>query len=140
MSSGGVSFVYKGVMSSSCRIAEDDGFEDVFSRSQMHIDERDEVALTAQQARKQKTRCVGGSWLFIVTSSMTTAIFIGKTHGYARLWAKFRQDHSCAHRALVPITSPRIAASRQGKRARVFLTFSSSPLSCKCIESNPLFK
>jgi hypothetical protein len=32
-----------------CRIAEDNGSEDLLSRSQMHIDERDEVALVAQQ-------------------------------------------------------------------------------------------
>jgi hypothetical protein len=30
---------------SRCRIAKDDDFGDMLSRSQMHIDERDEVAL-----------------------------------------------------------------------------------------------
>jgi hypothetical protein len=34
---------------SQCRIAEDDGSGDLLSRSQMHIDERDEVASAAQQ-------------------------------------------------------------------------------------------
>jgi hypothetical protein len=34
---------------SRCRIAEDGGFEDLLSRSQMHADERDEVASAAQQ-------------------------------------------------------------------------------------------
>jgi hypothetical protein len=43
-----------------CRITEDDGSGDLLSRSQMHVDERDEVALAAQQRRRQKTRCVGG--------------------------------------------------------------------------------
>jgi hypothetical protein len=33
---------------SRCRIAEDDGFGDLLSRSQMHVDERDEIASTAQ--------------------------------------------------------------------------------------------
>jgi hypothetical protein len=34
---------------SQCRIAEDDDSGDLLSRSQMHIDERDEVASAAQQ-------------------------------------------------------------------------------------------
>jgi ribosomal protein L20A (L18A) len=34
---------------SRCRIIEDDGSEDPLSRSQMHIDERDEVASVVQQ-------------------------------------------------------------------------------------------
>jgi hypothetical protein len=33
---------------SRCRIAKDDSSRDLFSRSKMHIDERDEVALAAQ--------------------------------------------------------------------------------------------
>jgi hypothetical protein len=32
---------------SRCRIAEDDDFGDLLSRSQMHVDERDEVASVA---------------------------------------------------------------------------------------------
>jgi hypothetical protein len=32
-----------------CRIDEDDGFRDLLSRPQMHIDEQDEVALVTQQ-------------------------------------------------------------------------------------------
>jgi hypothetical protein len=31
-----------------CKIAKDDGFEDLLSRSQMHVDEQDEVASAAQ--------------------------------------------------------------------------------------------
>jgi hypothetical protein len=34
---------------SRCRLAEDDGSRDLLSRSQMHVDERDEVASAAQQ-------------------------------------------------------------------------------------------
>jgi hypothetical protein len=34
---------------SRCRIAEDDDSGDLHFRSQMHVDERDEVALAAQQ-------------------------------------------------------------------------------------------
>jgi hypothetical protein len=34
---------------SRCRITEDDGPEDLLSQSQMHVDERDEVTLAAQQ-------------------------------------------------------------------------------------------
>jgi hypothetical protein len=51
-----------------CRITEDDGFRDLLSRSQMPIDERDEVALAAQQRRRRS----GGSWLFIITHSVAT--------------------------------------------------------------------
>jgi hypothetical protein len=58
---------------SRCRITEDDGAGDLFSWLQMHIDEWDEVALVAQQRRRQKTRCVGGSWLFVVTSFVAAA-------------------------------------------------------------------
>jgi hypothetical protein len=37
----------------------------------MHVDERDEVAMSAQQRRRRKTRCAGGSCLLvIVTRSM----------------------------------------------------------------------
>jgi hypothetical protein len=62
---------------SRCRIAkEEDSSRDLLSRSQMHIDERDEVALAAQQRRRQKPRCVGGSWLFV---SWRTHVFIQKT-------------------------------------------------------------
>jgi hypothetical protein len=36
----------------------------------MHVNEQDEVALVAQQRRRQKARCIGGLWLFIITYSM----------------------------------------------------------------------
>jgi hypothetical protein len=39
----------------------------------MHVDKRDKVALAAQQRRRRKPRCVGGSGLFVVTSSVTVA-------------------------------------------------------------------
>jgi hypothetical protein len=55
-----------------CRIAEDDGSGDLLSRLRMHVDEQDEVALTAQQWKRRKPICIG-SWLFVVTSSMVTA-------------------------------------------------------------------
>jgi hypothetical protein len=58
---------------SQCRITEDDGSGDLLSRSRMHVNEWDKVALTAQQRRKRKTRCVGDSWLFIVFRSVMTA-------------------------------------------------------------------
>jgi hypothetical protein len=53
-----------------CRITEDDGSGGLHSQSQMHVDERNEVALAAQQRRRQKARCVGGLWLFIFTRSV----------------------------------------------------------------------
>jgi hypothetical protein len=36
----------------------------------MHVDERGEIALAVQQWMRQKSRCVGGSWLFVVSRSM----------------------------------------------------------------------
>jgi hypothetical protein len=39
----------------------------------MHIDEWGEVTVAAQQRRRQKFRCIGGLWLFVVTSSMMAA-------------------------------------------------------------------
>jgi hypothetical protein len=56
-----------------CRIAQDNSFEDPLSRSQMHIDECDEVDLAAQQWRRQKPRCIGGLWFFIVFHSVAVA-------------------------------------------------------------------
>jgi hypothetical protein len=38
---------------SRCRITKDNGSEDLLSRSQMHVDERDEVALAAQQQKRR---------------------------------------------------------------------------------------
>jgi hypothetical protein len=55
------------------RITKDNGFRDMLSRSQMHVDERGELALTAQQRRRRKSRSVGVSWLFVVTSSVAAA-------------------------------------------------------------------
>jgi hypothetical protein len=56
-----------------CRITEDDGSGDLLSRSWMHVDERDEVVLTAQRRRRRKRRCVGGSWLFVIFTFMAAA-------------------------------------------------------------------
>jgi hypothetical protein len=53
-----------------CRITEDDGCRDLLSWSWMHVDEQDKVALVVQQQRRWKPRCVGGSWLFVVSSSV----------------------------------------------------------------------
>jgi hypothetical protein len=39
----------------------------------MHVDERDEVALTVQQRRWQKPRCIGDLWLFVVAHSVAVA-------------------------------------------------------------------
>jgi hypothetical protein len=60
---------------SRCRIAEDDGFRDLLSRSQMHIDERNEVVLAAQQRIRRRHRCVGGSWFGVATSVAATCIY-----------------------------------------------------------------
>jgi hypothetical protein len=62
---------------SQCRIAEDDGSKDLLSQLQMHIDERDEVALVVQQRRRRETRCVGDSWFLIL---WWPHIFIVKTY------------------------------------------------------------
>jgi hypothetical protein len=62
-------------------INEDDDFGDLLTRSQMHVDEQDEVALVTQQRRRQKARCVGGLWLFVVTRSVVaTCIYSEHLH------------------------------------------------------------
>jgi hypothetical protein len=62
---------------SQCRIAEDDDSRDLLSQLQMHIDERDEVALVVQQRRRRETRCIGDSWFLIL---WRPNIFILKTY------------------------------------------------------------
>jgi hypothetical protein len=44
-----------------CKITGDDGSRDLLSQWQMHVNERDEVALTTQQRRRRKPRCIGDS-------------------------------------------------------------------------------
>jgi hypothetical protein len=128
-------------------------------------------------------RCIGGSWLFVVTRSMAvTRIYrkdlprvtashnrlylslskcirhrlIAKINNKRRPWtcealSRISVDYSCAHRAPMPIASPRHATqhnttprhvrpSEASERMRVFLPFSFPPHTYKCIESNPLFK
>jgi hypothetical protein len=63
---------------SCCKIAEDDSSGDLLFRSRMHVGERDEVALMVQQWRRQKPRCVGGSWLFVVSCSIAAACIYRK--------------------------------------------------------------
>jgi hypothetical protein len=159
-------------------IAKDDGSKDILSRSWMHVDERDEVVLAAQQRRRRKPRCVGDSWLFVVTRSMVAAriyredwprvttsrnrvdLSLSKRirHGLVakindkrkprtcEALGRILMDYSCAHRALAPIASPRLTTpcpvwqGEVSEHARVFFFFSSPPLTCKCIESNPHFK
>jgi hypothetical protein len=50
---------------SRCMIAEDDGFGDLLSRSQMHVDERDEVASATQQQKRRNLVALMFSWLFV---------------------------------------------------------------------------
>jgi hypothetical protein len=129
-----------------CGITKDDGSRDLFSWSQMHVDEQDEVALSAQQQRRQKPRCGGGSWLFVVTSSVAAAriymedppIVIASHNRVAKINDKGKPRtcealgrilmyHSRAHH----LTSPRHARPspvRRDERARMcassFLLFS----------------
>jgi hypothetical protein len=118
------------------QIADDDGFRDLLSRSWMHIDEQDEVALATQ--RRQKPRCVGGSLLFVVTRFVAVTCIYGEDpprvtvfhnrlalslskhirHGpivkingkrKPRTWeglGRILMDHSCVRHAPTSITSP----------------------------------
>jgi hypothetical protein len=127
----------------------------------MHVDEQDEVALTAQQWRRQKTRCVGGSWLFIIICSMVAARIYREdlprvTTSYNRICLSLskrirhilivkindkRRFWTCKARRAHPITLPRLASLREvNERACVFFHFSSALHTYKCIESNPSFK
>jgi hypothetical protein len=64
---------------SRCRITEDDGSRDLLSRSQMHVDKRDEVA-SAAAAVAAKPRCVG---VFVAVGILLFPwrphVYIGKT-------------------------------------------------------------
>jgi hypothetical protein len=58
------------------RITNDDGSKDLLSRSQMHVDERDEVALAAQQwKRKNLDVLVTRGCSLITTSVAATRIY-----------------------------------------------------------------
>jgi hypothetical protein len=50
---------------SRCRIAEDDGFGDPLSQSQMHVDECDEVASAAQQQKQRNLDVLTFFWLLV---------------------------------------------------------------------------
>jgi hypothetical protein len=134
-----------------CSIAEDDGSGDLLSRSWMHVDKRGEVAMAAQQRRRRKSRCVGSSWLFMVTHSVEAAhIYREDTRTHKKINGKRRPqtyetldqiltDYSHARRSPVPITSPRHATPLPVRWAstRVSLSLFSPSHTYKCIESNP---
>jgi hypothetical protein len=50
---------------SRCMIAEDNGSGDLLSRSQMHINERDKVASTAQKQKRRNLDVLLFSWLLV---------------------------------------------------------------------------
>jgi hypothetical protein len=50
---------------SRCRITEDDDFRDLLSRSQIHIDEWDEVPSVVQQQKRQNLDALVFLWLFV---------------------------------------------------------------------------
>jgi hypothetical protein len=50
---------------SQCKITEDDGFRDLLSRSQMHVNERDEVASAAQQQKRRNLDVLVFLWLLV---------------------------------------------------------------------------
>jgi hypothetical protein len=50
---------------SRCMITEDDGSRDLLSRSQMHVDERDEVASAVQQQKRRNLDVLALSWLLV---------------------------------------------------------------------------
>jgi hypothetical protein len=50
---------------SRCRIAEYDGSGDMLSRSQMHVDERDELVSAAQQQKRRNINVLVFSWLLV---------------------------------------------------------------------------
>jgi hypothetical protein len=50
---------------SRCRITEDDGSRDLLSWSQMHVDERNEIASVVHQQERQNQDVLMFSWLFV---------------------------------------------------------------------------
>jgi hypothetical protein len=161
---------------SRCRIADDDGSRVLLSRSQVHVDEHDEVASAAQQQKRQNLDVLVLSWLLVFFTIFVAAVRIYREdlprvttshnqvclslskrirHGLvAKINDKRRPqarealsqistDYSRARRAPAPIASPCLATPRPSEaseRAHVFPPFSSPPYTCKCIESNPLYK
>jgi hypothetical protein len=124
---------------SRCRVAEDNGFGDLLSRSQMHVDERSEVALTAQRQRNLDALVTRGCSC-VATSVAATRIYredlprvttscnrlglslskrirhelVEKINGTRRprgceTLCRILADYSRARRAPVPIASPRHA-------------------------------
>jgi hypothetical protein len=95
---------------------------------------------------------VSRNWLGLSLSKHIRHRLVVKINGKWRLWAyealgQISVDYSCACRVLAPIASPchampRLAGPDEVRwvSACVFLPFSSSPHTCKCIESNPPYK
>jgi hypothetical protein len=76
----------------------------------MHVDERDEVALVAQQWRRRKLRCVGGSWLFVVTRSVPV------THIYRKDLPRVTASHNRLYLSLSKCIRHRLIAKINNKR------------------------
>jgi hypothetical protein len=55
-----------------CRITEDDASGDLLSRSHMHVDERGEIASTAQQQKRQNLDTLVARGCSCVTTSMAS--------------------------------------------------------------------
>jgi hypothetical protein len=96
---------------SRCRITKDDGSGDLLSQSQMHIDERDEVALVAQQRMRRKLRYVG-SWLFVVTSCVVA------THIYREDLPSVTASHNQLGLSLSKCIRHRLVVKINNKRRR----------------------
>jgi hypothetical protein len=58
---------------SQCRIAEDDSYVDLLSRSQMCINEQDEVASAVQQQKWRNLDVLVFSWLLFFSISVAVA-------------------------------------------------------------------
>jgi hypothetical protein len=89
-----------------CRITDDVGSKDLLSRSQMHIDKRDEVASTAQQ---QKRRSID-ALVFFMAVRVTTIL------AAARIYREDPSRATASHNRLGLSLSKRI---RQGLIAKL---------------------
>jgi hypothetical protein len=114
---------------------EDNGSRNSFCRSHMHINERAEVVLTAQQRRRRKPSCIGGSLLFIVTS------FMAATHIYREDPPRITASRNRLGLSLLKCIRHWLVAIINGKRKSQTceaLSRISTDHSCTCHAPTPL--
>jgi hypothetical protein len=152
---------------SQCRIAEDHDSGDLLFRSQMHVDEQDEVAPAAQQQKRRNLDAlVFCDCLCVTISVAATRIYredapritasrnrlglslskrirqglVTKINGKMRSWTCEALGRILPNYSRAHRAPAPIASPGEARRASVFPPFSSPLHTYKCIESNPPYK